>query len=402
MRARAAMAMMVIAASLAASATAGADRSPRDDGGERDDDRGEAPSGDSGGRDERRRDDDGVVIVNGAPSFAGPDVLAKLRKRLDALGALNATTPAVAAALEGTSPIDLGPIQAAYQDLDYDQADQLIDVALGDLLATGDPEQLATPVAELLHWRGMVAAAVGARDDALLAFAASLRIDPERPVDRAALPPRVRDLVDRAGRPSRKAGKVELDVSEPLDLSVDGGRRRPAPPDLRLEAGLHLLVVTAADGAHDAAIVLVEADRVTVHRPELVTESDAAFARRLADDAVAAGTDRKRLDRARPLAELTGARRLLVIEGEDAEHLQVRVYDLAASQVSAPLDLRQATRPSVLARLIGVDDGALGRDPGPPWHKRWYVWAAAGVLVAGAATGAYLYTQREPDRITGF
>ena len=79
----------------------------------------------------------------------------------------------------------------------------------------------------------------------------------------------------------------------------------------------------------------------------------------------------------------------------------VQVYDLEARTISAPLALRQATRPSVLATLIGVDDGALGREA-PPWRKRWYVWAAAGALVAGAATGAYLYSQRDPDRITGF
>lgn len=384
------------------------DRADRDDDlddADLDDDRDASDRDDRDDRalpDQRRRDDDGVVIVNGAASFAGPDVLAKLRKRLDALGALNPTAPAVAAALEGTSPIDLDPIIAAYQDLDYDQADQLIDVALGDLLATGDPDQLARPVAELLHWRGLVAAALGARDEAVLAFAASQRIDPDRPVDRAALPPRVRALVDRAAKPTRRAGKVELDLSEPLDLSVDGGRRRKAQPDVRLEAGLHLLVLTAPDGAHDAALVLVEADRVTVHRPELAGESDAAFARRLADDTVAAGTDRKRLDRAGPLAELTGARRLLVIEGDDADHLQVRVYDLQARTVSSPLELRQATRPSVLAALIGVDDAAIGRDAGPPWHKRWYVWAAAGVVVAGAATGAYFYSQRDANRVTGF
>lgn len=350
-----------------------------------------------------RRDDDGVVIVNGAaPTVAGPEVLAKLRKRLDALGALNPTPPAVAAALEGTSPVDLAPIEAAYQDLDYDQAEQLIDVALGDLLATADPEQLAAPLAELLHWRGLIAAALGARDDAVQAFAASRRIDPDRPLDRAALPPRVRELVDRAERPTHRAGTVELDVDGDVDLAIDGGRARPAPRDVRLEAGLHLLVITAADGAHDAALVAVDADRTTVHRPELVGESDASFARRVRDDAVAAGDDRARLQRASPLAGLTGGRRLLVIEGDDPDHLRVRVYDLLAHTVSAPLDLRQATRPSVLASLIGVDDGALGREPSRPWHKRWYVWAAAGVVVAGTAAGAYAYSQRDPSRITGF
>ena len=355
----------------------------------------------------RRRDDDGVVIVNGAAPFvAGPDVLAKLRKRLDALGALNPTPPAVAAALEGSSPIDLEPIVAAYQDLDYDQAEQLIDVAMGDLLATADPAQLAIPVAELLHWRGLVAAALGARDDAILNFAASRRIDPERPLDRAALPPRVRDLVDRAARPERRTGVVEIELGGDVDtararLAIDGSRAKAAPSDLDLAAGLHLLVLTADGGAHDAQLVMVEAGRVTMHRPELARESDAAIARRLRED-VAVGSDRTRLMHARPLADLTGARKLLVIEGDDPDHLVVRVLDLEARTISAPLELRQATRPSVLAALIGVDDAAIGREPSKPWHKRWYVWAAAGVVVAGATAGAYTYAQRQPDHLTGF
>jgi len=67
--------------------------------------------------------------------------------------------------------------------------------------------------------------------------------------------------------------------------------------------------------------------------------------------------------------------------------------------VSAPIDVRQATRPSVLAALIGLDDGG---GPRKVWYKRWYVWAAAGAVVTGAAIGGYAYSQRPPDRITGF
>lgn len=348
---------------------------------------------------EHRRDDEGVAIVNGADDALGPAVLDRLRKRLDALGALHPTPPSLAAALEGTSPVDLAPIEAAYNDLDYDQAEQLLDVALGDLLATADPATLARPVAELLRWRGMVAAALGSKDDAVADFAASLRIDPDQDLDRTALPPRVRDLYDRAARPGRRTGVVSLDLGEELDLAVDGEPPRPAPRQLRLEAGLHLLVLTAADGAHDAALVVVEPERAVRHRPELARETDASLARRLRDQAARADNDRARLDRARPLGELTGARKLLVIEGDDPDRLTVRMLDLDARTVSAPIDVRQATRPSVLAALIGLDEAA---GPPRPWYKRWYVWAAAGAVVTGAAIGGYAYSQQAPDRITGF
>ena len=62
-----------------------------------------------------------------------------------------------------------------------------------------------------------------------------------------------------------------------------------------------------------------------------------------------ARTREDRLKRARRLAKLTGARRFLVIEGDVDP--KVRVYDAVADTESAPMALKRATQPSVLAAL---------------------------------------------------
>lgn len=46
-----------------------------------------------------------------------------------------------------------------------------------------------------------------------------------------------------------------------------------------------------------------------------------------------------------------------------------------------------------------MSEGHRGRprsQPGPAWYKRWYVWTAVAVVVAGAATGAVMATRPAP------
>ena len=67
-------------------------------------------------------DSDGVIVVNGG---ASTDELAKLRKRIEALGVLQPTSAAVSAALENEPPYDLDPIKNAYANFEFDRADEL-------------------------------------------------------------------------------------------------------------------------------------------------------------------------------------------------------------------------------------------------------------------------------------
>lgn len=359
---------------------------------------------------------DGVLIVNGADAQAGElnaTELLKLRKRLEALGVLQPASSAIVAALEGEPPYDLDPIRNAYANFEFDRADELIDGALSDLTTDGDVDLMARGVAELFYWKGLVAAAEDERDrldEAVEWFAAMYRIDPDFEIDPATTPPKVRTLIEqRARKLAPRAREVELELdydgdARELDLTIDGGRPTAMQDAVDLATGFHLIVVTAPKRKPFARIIEVRANRDNVVPIDLGPEDDVARARRLRLETLDADSTEARLKRARRLAKITGARKFLVIEGKrgDRDALIVRVYDAVDDTESTALPLREATRPSVLAALLGVDSGDLGTDAPPVWYKRWYVWAAVGVVVVGSGVGIYAYSQREPTRITGF
>ncbi|MBE7450041.1 MAG: hypothetical protein HS111_14405 [Kofleriaceae bacterium] len=353
-------------------------------------------------------DDDGVAVINAAAIAPGKAErqLVRLRKRLDALGALHPTPPEVAAALDGGAGADLAPIKEAFARFDYDRAEELLEQAVADLLTTADPERLAPPLAELLHWRGLIADEL---DDATAAetwFAASHRLAPDRPLDRATTPPRVRRVIERARTAARADGRLALSLVD-LDedatrIAIDGGPPTRLGGPIALAAGYHLVVVTAPRRSPFAKLVRIGACRSVELDVELSPESVLEGARRARDAVLAARSDQARLKKARPLARLTGARKLLVIEGDD--ELTVRVFDLDARTVSAPMSLREASRTAVLAELLGVDralGGDRGRGGDRAWYERWYVWVGVAA-VAGGGYAAWELSQREPTSIRGF
>lgn len=360
-------------------------------------------------------DSDGVMVVNGADARAGAinaTELIKLRKRLEALGVLQPASSAIVAALEGEPAYDLDPIRNAFANFEFDRADELIDAALSDLTTDGGPEAMAGGAAELFYWKGLVAAVDDQHDradEAIEWFAAVYRLDPAYPIDKAVTPPKVRTLIEQRAQtltPRMRDVAIEIsgDAPDTAELFVDGGAARAIPESLEMAQGLHLVVVTAPKRKTFAQIVNVRGKGDNLIPIDLDPEDDVARARRLRLETLDADSADDRLKGARRLKKITGARKFLVIEGDagDRDSLMVRVYDAVDDTESAALPLREATRPSVLAALLGVDSGALGRDAPPVWYQRWYVWAAVGVVVAGGATGAYLYSQREPSRITGF
>lgn len=389
---------------VALTATASADdRGPRDDRG-RDDD-GERDRDDRG----PSADSDGVLVVNGADARAGAanaSELVKLRKRLEALGVLQPASQAIVAALEGEPPYDLDPIRNAYANFEFERADELIDSALSDLTTDGNPETMAEGAAELFYWKGLVAAVDDRTDEAVAWFAAVYRIEPDHEIDKATTPPKVRTLIEeRAQQLEPRLRDVVFELTgdgTDAELVIDGGAPRAIPESMPMAQGYHLIVVTAPRRKPFGAIVEVRSRGTNSIPIDLGPEDDVARARRLRLETLDADSAEARLKRARRLAKITGARKFLVIEGErdDRDALTVRVYDAVDDTESPPLALREATRPSVLAKLLGVDSGALGSDGPPAWYKRWYVWAAVGAVAVGAGTGIYLYSQREPSRIT--
>lgn len=349
--------------------------------------------------------EDGVAVVNAAAPGVAPSSerqLARLRKRLDALGALHPTPPELAAALDGSAGTDLAPIKEAFEKFDYDGAEELLEQAVTDLLTTGDPERIAKPLAELLHWRGLIADELDDAADAETWFAASYRLDPERPIDRETTPPRVRRVIEKARNADRPDGNIAIELvdlpDEDVRIAVDGGPLARLGGPLAVSAGYHLVVVTAPKKSPFAKLVRVSPNRTVDLAVELSPESDVARARRARDAVVAARSDKARLKKAKPLAKITGARKLLVIEGE--EELIVRVFDLDARTVSAPMSLRNASRTAVLADLLGVDAG-FRRDRDRAWYERWYVWVGVAAL-AGGGYATWELTHREPTSIRGF
>ncbi len=352
-------------------------------------------------------DEDGVAVVNAASPTAGhasERQLARLRKRLDALGALHPTTPELAAALDGSAGANLVPIKAAFEKFDYDGAEELLEQAINDLLTAGDPERIAAPLAELLHWRGMISDELDDASDAETWFAASYRLDPEHPIDRESTPPRVRRVIEKARTAQRPDGRIAIELvdldDDAVRAAVDGGPLTRLGGPLGVAAGYHLVVVTAPRRSPFAKLVKVGPNRTVALSVELSPESEVARARRARDAVGAARSDKARLKKARPLAKITGARKLLVIEGED--ELTVRVFDLDARTVSAPMSLREASRTSVLAEMLGVEGGfGRERDRDRAWYERWYVWVGV-VALAGGGYATWELTHREPTSIRGF
>ncbi|MBZ0231928.1 MAG: hypothetical protein K8M05_06215 [Deltaproteobacteria bacterium] len=312
------------------------------------------------------------------------------------------STPSRAAASSGGVGTNLGPIKAAFEKFDYDGAEELLEQSVNDLLTAGDPERIAKPLAELLHWRGMIADELDDPADAETWFAASHRLDPERPIDRETTPPRVRRVIERARTAELPDGRIAIELVELSDedvrIAVDGGPPARLGGPLAVAAGYHLVVVTGPKKSPFAKLVRVGPNRTVELAVELSPESEVARARRARDAVVAARDDQARLKKARPLAKITGARKLLVIEGE--EELTVRVFDLDARTVSAPMSLREASRTAVLADLLGVDAG-FRRDRDPAWYERWYVWVGVAAL-AGGGYATYELVSREPTTIRGF
>jgi hypothetical protein len=306
----------------------------------------------------------------------------------------------VTAVLADRPLYDLGPIKNAYANFEFERADELIEDALAELLTHGGPEQLARGAAELLYWRGLVAAGDDRSDEAITWFTGAFRAAPDLEVDGETASPNVRSLISSARKSRPPLRPLYLDGSaldDPeAELAIDGGTPRPIEDQVDVAIGLHLVVVTAPKKKPFATLVDVRGGRDNGLTVDLDDEDDVARARRLRAETLSARSSDSRWRRARRLAKLTGARRLLIIDGDT----DVRVYDAVDDSVSSPMPLSRAAQPSVLAALLGVDSGAA--EASPAWHKRWYVWAAIGAVAAGASVGIYAYSQREPSRLEGF
>lgn len=367
-------------------------------------------------RSEPSADDDAepVVVVNAAAELDADEAagqLSKLRRALEARGLLHPLPARIEAALEGHAAIavDLDAVKDAWASFDYDGALELIDEQEGNVLdgaVVGDP---AMALAELTQWRGLIASAQHEDELAMVWFQAAYRLNPGLTIDKRYASPRVRQLVKRARREATdETGGLAIEVDpEEASVSVDGGEARPIKKKLRLEPGVHLVMITADGRAPYAELVWIRAGETERLEIALEDETKAQEAARLVDATAAAAPGKARLKRAGALAKATGAKRILVVEEGDDDHVTVRLYDVGAKRVSKPLELSGRASSASIARMVSAalegDDASLFAESpaAKPWYERWYVWAGVAAVAAG---GVFITTQRseEPTSISGF
>lgn len=357
-----------------------------------------------------------VVVVNAASKLGNIDQIERLRRVLDARDLLVKLPENLEATLDGRNVLiaDLDAIKEAYASEEYDTALELIQADEDRILDEAINRDPIPALAELSEWRGIIAAAINDRDEALRWFRAAYRFNPAWNVDMKVASPRVRSMVRKAKREPKETGYLKV-YTDPDDATVrvDGGEAHTSGDKVELPIGMHLVMITAPKRRPYAELVdISENDPVRIDI-NLDRESTVDRAARLVDATASAPAGKSRLKRARALAKLTGVSRMLVVEDGGDDHVSVRLYDTDSRKVSKTFDLAGDASAETIARKIVaaldpdnlvdintvvVNQRIVEGHRKTPWYGRWYVWAAIGaVAVGGYAT--YDYMSREPTAV---
>ncbi|MGE5185532.1 MAG: PEGA domain-containing protein [Acidobacteriota bacterium] len=367
--------------------------------------------------DDARPADDQLVLVNAAVKLGDIGQIANLRRVLSQRGLLFKLPEKLEATLDGRNVLisDLDAIKAAAASSDYATALKIIETDEGRILeqaANGDP---IPALAQLAEWRGIIAAALDERDEALKEFRCAYRLNPAWIPDKRLVSPRVRAMIKKAHRETTETGTLRVDADpDEAKVQVDGGDARPAKDRQELPVGIHLVQITAPDREPYADLVEIDKDQTYRMPISLDKETKVDRAARLVDATAAAPAGKPRLKRARQLARLTGVKKMLVIEDGSEDHVTVRLYDVELRKVSNQIQLDGDTPSAAIARKIKValdpdnlvDAGSVVNASSPraqpaKWYEHWYVWA--GVAAVGlAGYGGYSYATREPTMVRGF
>jgi hypothetical protein len=362
--------------------------------------------------------DDQIVLVNAAPRLGDIGVIAKLRRSLGSRGMLFKLPEKLEATLDGRNLLiaDLDALKDAYGSGDFASALKIIESDEARIVAqaaNGDP---IPALAQLAEWRGIIAAALNEKDEALRQFRFAYRLNPAWLPDKHVVKPNVRAIIKKAHREPTETGFLRVDADpDGAKVQVDGGEQKDAREKLELPVGLHLVLVTAPSRASYAELVDIEAGQPFRMPIALDKESRLDRAARLVDETASAPAGKSRLKRARELTHyLSGPKRVLVVEDGSEDHVTVRLYDVELKKVSTQIQLDGDATPSTIAHKIQsaldpenlVDAGAISatQSKDKRWYERWYVWAGvAGVAaVAVGGYGLYEYNNRPPTMLKGF
>lgn len=357
-----------------------------------------------------------VVVVNTAPRLGSIGQIARLRRVLDSRKMLVKLPENLEATLDGRNALiaDIDAIREAYASADYETALNIIDEDEKRILGEAISRDPIPALAELMQWRGIIAAALNQQDEAMRYFRAAYRFNPAWTIDKKLASPRVRSIIKRAQREVKDTGTLRINTDpEDAQVSIDGAAARSANDKFTLPVGMHLVLITAAKRKPYAELVEISDEAPYRIELNLDPESTLDKAARLVDATAAAPAGKPRLKRARALAKLTGTSRILFVEGGDDNRVTLRLYDVDSKKVSQALELDGSASSAQIARkviaaldpenLVDVNTVIVTRtitEKGKPtpWYARWYVWAGVAA-VAGGGYFAYDQMTREPTAV---
>lgn len=362
-------------------------------------------------------DEEQLVLVNASSKLGDRGQIDRIRRVLDSKGLLLKLPNNLEAALDGRNVLiaDIDAIKTAYNNLEFATALEIVQADETRILqgaAGGDP---VPGLAELAQWRGLIAAGQEQPDEAVRWFRLAIRLNPAWTPDKKLAGPRVRPLIKKARKDTAETGKLRIDADpDAVMVQIDDGKPQPVKDKIALQAGYHLVVLTAPGRTTYAELVEITADKTYKIEISLEKESKSDKAAKLIDATIAAPPGKARLKRTKALSKVTnGATRFLVIEDGAEDTLTLRVYDTDKKKVSKQLDFdpRKASSTIISRKVLAALDPDNMVEPTSimivekmrkqRWYERWYVWAGVAAVAGGGFLG-YRYMTREPTSIRGF
>ncbi len=380
------------------------------------------------------RADSRAAVVN-VTGVDGATVAARLRQILQEQRRLSPQPEDVTAALEGQQlpDPDFAEVRRALAEFRYQDAEREL-ASMVDALLAHSSSPIATPLASVFGWRGLLAAVDDRakpqeqRKNAKQFFAAALALDEALTIDPAMTSPRVRLLVEEARRQRPDMGELVLTVTlargskrrvadeetapsgsaadsasaTTVELSVDGKPSAPFGSSIPVTVGWHLLRVTAPERAPAYRVIEVSKGAPTRVQIELGPEAKSDKVLRLVGETASVPEGRPRLSAAARLGEALGSSRLLVLESFESQRAKIRLYDVSERRISQQFSFSQSDSTAAVSAAVGRAFEMSGSDGPPPrWYQRWQVWAGAGAVVAAGIATAVIVSSLQEDRVTG-